>query len=127
MDTQNQVGYFLISVALGVLSGLLYEIFALLRWIFGCKKGKHPKIGFLLDCLFGIFLSVYYITATYFFHFPDLRLYMCLGLAIGFILYAKFLRIMLAFCRKVCYNGIVQMAKRAKSVKKLLKREDLDI
>lgn len=127
MDTQDQVYFFLLSILCGVIGGLIYEIFALFRWIFGCRKGKRERISLAIDVAYWLILSVFCIIFAYIFYFPDYRAYMLGGFWVGFIIYAIFLRIILAFFRKVCYTIGTQIVKRAKNAKKLLKREDLDI
>ncbi len=80
-----------------------------------------------MDILFGISFAILYIFASFLLQFPAFRLYMGIGFAMGLIIYIKFLRIIVAFFKKMCYNGITKLVKRAKIDKKLLKREDLDI
>ena len=121
MDTQNQLVYFLLSVLIGLVGGVLYEIFALFRLLLGCDKGKCKKLGFALDVVFGASFGFFCVFASYFCHFPDFRGYMGVGFAIGLIIYIKILQIILAFFKKVCYNGITSMVKRAKIRKKTLK------
>ena len=127
MDTQEQVPFFLLSIVCGVIGGLIYEIFTLLRWVFDCRKGKHERIAVVIDVTYWLILSVFCMLFAYIFHFPDYRWYMFAGFWVGFIICAIFLRIILAFFRKVCYTIGTQIMNRAKNVKKLLKREDLDI
>ena len=127
MDTQNQFTYFLLSIVIGLVGGLLYEIVAFFRLIFGCNRGKIQAIGIVLDIIFGIIFAILCIFASFLLRFPDFRVYMGLGWIIGLIIYSKTLRIIVAFFEKVCYNSIARMVKRAKSRKKTLKREDLDI
>lgn len=127
MDTKGQFTYFVLSVAIGFFGGLLYEIFAFFRLLFGCNCGKGRKMGIFLDIAFGLSFGIFCIYACFLLRFPDFRGYMALGWLVGLIIYAKTLRIIVAFCEKVCYNGITKLVKRAKTDKKLLKREDFDI
>lgn len=127
MDTKGQFTYFLLSVTVGFIGGLLYEIVAFFRLLLGSKHKKARIIGGVLDVFFGITFGIFCIYACYFLRFPDFRGYMMLGWGIGFIIYAKTLRRIVAFLEKVCYNTITKMGKRAKTDKKLLKREDFDI
>ncbi len=127
MDTKGQFIYFLLSIGIGLVGGLLYEIVSLLRLLCGCNRGKRMAIGISLDVLFGISFAVLCIYASFFLHFPNFRVYMGVGWTVGLIIYAKTLRIIVAFFEKVCYNNITKLVKRAKKDKKLLKREDLDI
>ena len=127
MDTQNQFTYFLLSVLIGFVGGCLYEIFAFFRLLFGCNRGKRKALGLGIDLIFGFAFAILCIFASFWLRFPDFRVYMGLGWGIGLIIYAKTLRIIVAFFEKVCYNSIARVVKRAKIEKKLLKREDLDI
>ena len=127
MDTKNQFTYFLLSALVGLIGGLLYEIFAFFRRLFGCDRGKRKAIGVGLDMLFAFALAIFYVFACYLLHFPDFRGYMGVGFAIGLILSIKILRRILAFFKKVCYNSIARMVKRQKSRKKTLLQGDLDI
>ena len=127
MDTKGQFTYFLLSVAIGFVGGLLYEIFAFFRFLFGCNRKKARTTGIVLDVLFGISFGIFCIYVCYFLRFPDFRGYMALGWGIGLIIYIKTMRRIVAFFEKVCYNGITKLGKRAKTDKKLLKREDFDI
>ena len=119
MDTQNQFTYFLFSILIGLVGGVLYEIFAFFRLLFRCAKGKNKGIAIILDILFGLTFSIFCIFAMFFLQFPAFRGYMGLGFFIGLIIYAKTLRRIVAFFEKVCYNGIARVVKKAKSGKKL--------
>lgn len=123
MDTKNQFIFFLLSVSIGLAGGLLYEIFAIVRLLFGCDRGKRKAVGIASDILFGLTFSFFAVCASYFLRFPDFRGYFSLGWLIGLIIYSKTLRIILAFFEKVCYNIIAKMVKRAKSKEKTLKKE----
>ena len=126
MDTKNQLICFLLSVLIGFAGGLLYEFFAFFRLTLGCKQGKRKGIGVVLDLLFGVTFAVWAIFASFLFHFPAFRVYMCVGWLIGGIIYAKTLRRMVAFFQKMCYTICVRLVRKAKSKdKSLQKREDL--
>ncbi len=127
MDTKGQFNYFLLSMAVGFVGGLLYEIFAFFRLLLGCERKKARIIEGILDVLFGISFGIFCIYACYFLRFPDFRVYMMSGWGIGLLIYAKTLRRIVAFLEKVCYNTVTKLVKRAKTDKKLLKREDFDI
>ena len=126
MDTKNQFICFLLSVLIGFLGGVLYEIFAFFRLVFGCERGKRKGIGIALDLLFCVTFAVWGIFASFLFHFPAFRVYMSVGWLIGGIIYAKTLRRMVAFFQKICYTIYTKVVKKAKSKdKSLQKREDL--
>jgi len=103
---------------------LLYGGFSFLRKICGCDKGKCKTLGIALDIACCILFAIWCIYASFLFRLPSFRAYMCLGWAIGGIIYLKILQIMLAFFKKVCYNVFVRIVKRAKSKEKTLKREE---
>ncbi len=104
MDSQNQFGVFCCSVAVGFVGGLLYELFAFFRFLFGCDRGKNRLLGGIFDLLFCICFAIFCVFASYILHFPAFRAYIWLGFALGMGLYLKTLRRMVAFLQKVCYN-----------------------
>ena len=66
---------------------------------------------------FAIF-SLVFLSISVIFHFPPFRGYMFLGILLGFGLYYKFLRIILEFFNKLCYNILAKrFRKRKNSVK----------
>ena len=123
MDTKNQFTYFLLSVAIGFVGGLLYELFALVRLLFHVKRGKWKGLGVGLDIAFCISFAILCIYASFCLHFPDFRGYMCMGWLVGGIIYLKILHRIVAFLEKVCYNVLVKMVTKAKSKEKTLKKE----
>ena len=127
MDTNNQLAFFLLSLLVGMLGGLIYELFALFRTLFQCDKGKCKALGFGLDLTFCICFSSACVYLSFCFDFPDFRGYMCLGWVFGGIIYLKTLHRILAFCEKVCYNVLVRMVTKAKSKEKTLKKERKEI
>ena len=126
MDTKNQFAYFLLSVAIGFVGGLLYELFALVRLLFRVKNGKRKALGVGIDITFCICFAILCIYASFFLHFPDFRGYMCIGWLVGGIIYLKILHRIVAFLEKVCYNVLVKMVTKARSKEKTLKeRKDI--
>lgn len=123
MDSKGQLSVFLLCIFTGFCGGLIYEVFAFFRLLFGCEKGKGKTLGIILDGLFGLVFAVWGIFTAYFFQFPEFRMYMCLGWALGGIIYLKTLRRIVAFLEKVCYNVAVKVAKKAKTRKKLFQKE----
>ena len=119
MDSKGQLGVFCLCVAIGFVGGVLYEIFILLRMIFRCDKGKNKVVGIAIDMAFFVAFGVLCIYGAYRFYFPNLRFYMWIGYAIGYIIYLKTLRRILAFLEKVCYNKASKVAKKVKTKKKL--------
>lgn len=127
MDTSGQFVYFLLSVAVGLVGGLLYEVVFIIRFLFSCDKGKRKWISIGLDIGFCLCFSLWCIYTSFCLHFPDIRGYICLGWGLGFIIYFKILHRILAFFEKVCYNVLVRMVNKAKSKKKLFKKRGKDI
>ena len=119
MDSKGQLGVFCLCVAIGFVGGVLYEIFILFRMIFRCDKGKNKAMGIALDMAFFVAFGVLCIYGAYRFYFPNLRFYMWIGYAVGYIIYLKTLRRILAFLEKVCYNKASKVAKKVKTKKKL--------
>ena len=124
MDSKGQLGVFFICIAVGFVGGLFYEIFALLRAVFRCGKGRNKIIGIILDVTFFLCSALLCVYAAYRFYFPNLRFYMWIGYGLGWIIYLKSLRRIVAFLQKVCYNKIAKLLKKVKTKKKLSKMGD---
>ena len=127
MDSQNQFAFFLLSLSIGFVGGLLYEPFGFLRRLFGCDRGKWKPLGVGLDIAFGISFSVLCVFASFCMRFPDFRGYMCLGWTVGGAIYLKSLHRIVAFCEKVCYNVLVKIVTKAKGKEKTLLKERREI
>ncbi len=125
MDTKGQFSVFLLCILIGFCGGLIYEVFAFLRLLFCSERGKGKALGIALDGLFGLSFAFWGIFTAYAFHFPEFRWFMCLGWALGGIIYLKTLRRIVAFLEKVCYNVAVKVAKKAKARKKLFKKRGI--
>ncbi len=121
MDSKNQFTVFCLCVAVGIIGGLLYEVFAFLRLIFGCREGKKVVLGGVFDFTFFICFAIFCIFSAYILHFPAFRAYMWLGFGCGYALYLKTLRRIVAFLEKVCYNKIQRIASKVRNKKKLSK------
>lgn len=119
MDSKNQFTVFCICVGIGFIGGIVYEIFAFIRFLFGCDRGKNKILGGVLDCLFFVAFAVVCIYAAFAFRFPSFRVYIWIGYAVGGIFYAKSFRRIVAFLEKVCYNKLIKVQKRRKDKKKL--------
>ena len=122
MDAKNQFTYFVLSVLTGFIGGLFYELFAIIRLLFGCEKGKRLGLGIVFDLIYFVLFSVVCIYGSYAFRFSTFRVYMWVGWIGGAILYAKTLRRIVAFFEKVCYNVLAKVVKQAKSKEKTLKK-----
>ena len=128
MDTGNQFAVFGLCVGVGFVGGVLYEAFAFLRFLLGCPRRKNKVLGGALDIAFFLLFACVCVWAAYVFQFPDFRVYMWLGYALGGILYLKTLHEIVAFFEKVCYNSVTKLIKKAKKREKTLsKRGDTNL
>ena len=128
MDTGNQFAVFGLCVGVGFVGGVLYEAFAFLRFLLGCPREKNKVLGGALDIAFFLLFACVCVWAAYVFQFPDFRVYMWLGYALGGILYLKTLHEIVAFFEKVCYNSVTKLIKKAKKREKTLsKRGDTNL
>lgn len=123
MDTRGQIGYFFLYVALGFLSGILYEVFACLRLLCGCGGGKRAVLGGIFDVLFWVCVCIFLCACAYCFRIPDLRAYMWIGLLLGGTIYYKTLRRILAFLENLCYNQCKRVLKKVKLGRKATKKK----
>ena len=82
-DSINQIYLLLIFMGSGVLIGLFFDIFRILR-----KSFKTPDIiTYLEDFLFWIITGIYLIFIIFKFSFGQIRLFMFASLILGFALY----------------------------------------
>ena len=123
MDTKNQLTFFLLSVAIGVVGGLLYELFAIVRFFFRRNSGKGKILGIVIDVVFCISFAIMAIFLSFHLHFSDFRAYMWIGWLLGGAIYSRILHKMVAFCEKVCYNVLVKIVTKAKGKEKTLQKE----
>lgn len=122
VDTQNQCIYFALSVSIGFFGAAFYEIYALLRWMFGCKKGKNKPLEVVLDVLFFVNFAIWCIFTSFLLHFPSFRVYIGIGYVIGGIIYFKILHKTVAIFKKICYNNLTETLKRLKKQEKTLSK-----
>lgn len=121
--TFNQINFFLLCVAFGILSGVIYEIFYVLTFAF-----KNQTINGVRDFLFFACLSVLFLFYSVKLSFPNLRVYLCAGVVTGFFFYVKSFHKVVAFFINKSYNFIIRKIKLAKKVKyndKRKKRKDV--
>lgn len=123
MDTGNQFGVFALCVFVGFVGGGIYEIFSLFRSVLGCTKGKKKAVGVAIDIVYFFVFAVVCTVFAYAFRFPSFRPYFWLGYLLGGILYLKTLHQIVAFFKKICYNGIRKWMKKAKNAEKTLSEE----
>ena len=116
MDTQGQIGYFLVYVVIGFFVGFIYEPFAFFRLFF--KTDKYKTVGVVLDILFWISACILVSLAVFYLQIPSFRLYMWIGFIVGGIIYCKTLRRILAFLENLCYNNYNSILKKIKKRRK---------
>ena len=97
----EQVYFFLVCVAGGAMSGIVYDAFYLVKQFIA---GRRVEIS--LDILYFLCLSVLYVFLSVVFGLPDFRLYFFCGLLLGAALYLKSIHIILAFFVKKMYTVI---------------------
>ena len=122
MDSKNQLFYFCLCIVVGFLAGLPYEIVVLIRGVFRCGRGKNKVLGVVLDVIYPIFVSLICIFMQFILRFPAFRAYMWIGYAVGFIIYLKILRRILAFLQKLCYNKLAKVLRKVNIKKKSPKK-----
>ena len=124
MDTQNQWRIFLLCVLIGLIGGVLYELFSVVRFLLVGKGKKRKALGAAVDILYSMAFALVCIYGAYAFDFPDFRVYMWIGYLVGGIIYLKSLHKIIAFFKKVCYNSINLLIKKAKKREKTLFEEE---
>ena len=97
----NQGWVFLSAFAIGGTFGAVYSLFALIK-----RFIKYKVICGIMDFLFCILLSVFYVYVSFKLSFPNVRLYMPVGTLLGFLCYTKSFHIILAKIFNVFYNRI---------------------
>ena len=124
MEKVLELPVFFQSVLFGFVSGVFYEVFSILRYILGIKRGKMLALGVIFDvCFFAIF-AIFTTFLANLAGFPAFRWYIAVGYGVGFLLYLKILHRILDFFEKVCYNAVYQSIKWCKS--KLKKRKKFE-
>lgn len=99
----EQLKIFLLCLISGFLGGVFHELFS--GFVFPIKKDKwESRAWFAYEIVFFSSFGVAFVAIQSIFGFPDPRAYMYAGIFVGFWLYSKNLRIILAFFKKVCYN-----------------------
>lgn len=124
MDSKHQFTYFCLCIFVGFVGGILYENFAFLRKILRCPHGKNRVLGGIIDTVFCLSFAGLCTASAFWLRFPSFRVYMWIGYALGFLIYLKTLRRIVAFLQKVCYNVLCKIVKKAKFKKKLSKTGD---
>ena len=110
---------FLICLALGVCSGIVYDMLYIARFIIGGRPAVKIKKREIISCavcdiIYAAVLSALFVAASVLFCFPDVRLYMLAAVISGELLYIKSFHIMVAFFLNRLYNIVSRIAKRGK-------------
>ena len=114
----DQLKIFLVCLTSGFLGGVFHQLFS--GVVAPMKNGKWESRAWLVyELVFFFSYGVSFVAIQSIFGFPDPRGYMYVGIFIGFWLYSKNLRIIVAFFEKVCYNTITKIfCKRENSQKR---------
>ncbi len=142
-EVPSQIKIFLICLACGVLSGVVYDFLYIIRRAlsgksFACaddinasaanKDAGAPRsdlraarararafiVTAVCDILYALALSLMFVCASVTFCFPDVRLYMFAAVALGFVLYIKSFHRTVAFFTNRLYNKIGRIVKVGK-------------
>lgn len=98
-DTFNQIFVLIACLFAGILGGVLYEPFWLIR-----RTLVKRAIGILADLIFFIVFAVIFVAVSVIFDFPAVRPYMLLGAMCGLLLYLASLHRIVAFFIDKLYN-----------------------
>ena len=96
--SSGQIYYFLACLVFGFLGGLIYSIKNLLF------NSKNKSVSIIIDVLYFLFLLLLYVLYSYVFNFPNVRVYMILGVLTGIILCVESFGYILAKFIKRRYN-----------------------
>ncbi|MBE7083594.1 MAG: hypothetical protein E7373_03210 [Clostridiales bacterium] len=121
--TANQIYVFIACVAFGSVSGIFYSLSSAFKFFI---KNKVIKIVF--DIFASIVVSFLYVIFSVLIKFPNVRIYMLVGVFVGLILYFKSFHILLAKCAKKIYNIIYKYYKakisNGKKQKSIIRRKN---
>ena len=98
-DTFSQIFVLIACLFAGILGGVLYEPFWLIR-----RTLVERAIGILTDLIFFIVFAVIFVAVSVIFDFPAVRPYMLLGAMCGLLLYLVSLHRIVAFFIDKLYN-----------------------
>ena len=103
----NQFYFFIQSVFIGVVTAFLYEPISFLKTFI-----KNVIIANGIDVLFAVVPFLLYLNLSLAFSFPCFRLYMFLGVVLGFFIENKSFHKMLAKVYFVVYNKTISFIRR---------------
>ncbi len=99
----EQLRIFLLCILIGIVGGVLYDVFFLLR-----APLRMRWVRILCDFLFCIAFGAVYLLFAVSFRMPPLRFYYILGLTLGLFLYLKSFHKIVAFFSEKLYNGLTE-------------------
>ena len=97
--SSGQFYVFLSCVSFGVIGGLVFYLMDFIKILF-----RKNMVKSFIDFLSMIIVSIFYVFYSNMFNFPNIRLYMPLGVLLGLIMYFKSFNIILAKLQKKIYN-----------------------
>ena len=105
----NQFYIFLACVMFGALGGIIFSLFSLIKFFI-----KNKIFHAISDIVCMVILSVVFSDFSYKNNFPNIRVYMLLGVFLGLFMYLKsFHRILAKFIKKL-YNITIQKFRKGK-------------
>ena len=118
MLATEQLQYFLICLLIGFVGGTCHDLFY--GVVTPMKKEKwEARACLVYEIVYFSAFALAFVGLQARLGFPDPRGYLYFGILLGFWLYYKNLRIILAFFKKVCYNIAIRVfCKRKNSQKK---------
>ena len=105
--SSNQFYFFIESLFMGVLLGLCYEIFYFLKMIL-----KRKILDQIIDFLFLPVVCIVYLKMSEILNFPNFRLYIFMGVLLGFLIYRLSFYEMLAKVFSLVYNKTESFIRR---------------
>lgn len=112
--SSEQFYVFLVCIAFGGASGLLYSFFVPLKII------SNSIFRVLLDLVYFCLIAFIYLNFSHYLNFPSFRVYMALGVFLGMLMYKESFHIILAKILKRLYNIINTKIKKCISWLKIL-------
>lgn len=98
-NTVNQLYILCASAFSGIIAGVLYEFFYLIR-----RFVKLRALKIFFDVLFFFLFAAIFIFVSVVFDFPKMRLFMIIGAFLGFFIYNRTFHRIVAFLIEKLYN-----------------------
>ena len=112
----DQLRIFFLCVAVGGFGFLLRDCASLCLLPMRGSKGE-SRAYCVYEVAFFTCFSVIFLSISVILGFPPFRGYMFIGILVGFWLYYKFFRIIVAFFKKMCYNIFGKRIANVKTLK----------